>query len=94
MKNIIINGKKYEIRPIDFNAICALEDKGFSLQDAAKQSMKTIRALVALVMDCDIDKAGNEVEQHIANGGKFSDFAVLIENLTESDFFRNISRQQ
>lgn len=94
MKNIIINGKKYEIRPIDFNAICALEDKGFSLQDAAKQSMKTIRALVALVIDCDIDKAGNEVEQHIANGGKFSDFAVLIENLTESDFFRNISRQQ
>ena len=94
MKNIIINGKKYEIRPIDFNAICALEDKGFSLQDAAKQSMKTVRALVALVMDCDIDKAGNEVEQHIANGGKFSDFAVLIENLTESDFFRNISRQQ
>jgi hypothetical protein len=94
MKNITINGKEYEIRPIDFNAICALEDKGFSLQDAAKQSMKTIRALVALVIDCDIDKAGKEVEQHIANGGKFSDFAVLIENLTESDFFRNISRQQ
>lgn len=94
MKKITINGKEFVVKPIDFNAICALEDKGFSLQDAAKQSMKTIRALVALVMDCDIDKAGMEVEQHLANGGKFSDFAVLIENLTNSDFFRNISRQQ
>lgn len=94
MKKITINGKEYAVKPIDFNAICELEDKGFSLQDAAKQSMKTIRALVALVMERDIDKAGKEVEQHLANGGKFSDFAVLIENLTESDFFRNISRQQ
>lgn len=57
MKSITINGKEYVVKPIDFNAICALEDKGFSLQDAAKQSMKTVRALVALVMDCDMDKA-------------------------------------
>ena len=94
MNKITINGKEYAIKPIDFNAICASEDKGLSLQDAAKQSMKTVRALVALVMDCDMDKAGKEIDQHLANGGKFSDFAVLIENLTDSDFFRNISRQQ
>ena len=86
MKKITINGKEYVVKPIDFNAI--------SLKDAETQTVTTIRALVALVMDCDADKAGNEIDQHLANGGKFSDFAVLIENLTESDFFRNISRQQ
>lgn len=94
MKKITINGKEFVVKPIDFNAICALEKRGFSLKDAETQTMTTIRALVSLVMDCDIDKAGMEVEQHIANGGKFSDFAVLIENFTNSDFFRNISRQQ
>lgn len=94
MKKITINGKEYAVKPIDFNAISALEKKGMSLKDAETQTVTTIRALVALVMDCDADKAGNEIDQHLANGGKFSDFAVLVENFTNSDFFRNISRQQ
>lgn len=94
MKKITINGKEYVVKPIDFNAISALEKKGLSLKDAEAQAVTTIRALVALVMDCDADTAGNEIDQHLANGGKFSDFAVLVENFTNSDFFRNISRQQ
>ncbi len=92
MKTITINEKKYELAPIDFNALCELEELGFALADAPKQTFKTMRALCAHVMKCDVDVAGKEIEEHLANGGTIADLKPLFDNLVESDFFRNISQ--
>lgn len=93
---ITINKKEYEVKPIDFNAICKLEEKGFSLADAqaSKKTFNMLRALCALAMECDVDEAGKEIEAHLANGGKIPDFNVIFSNLANSDFFRNLSQQQ
>lgn len=91
MKNITINGKEYKIKPIDFNALCELEESGFVLADAPKQTFKTLRALCAVAMGCDIVDAGKEIEEHIASGGSIADLKPLFDNLVESDFFRNLS---
>lgn len=94
MEKIKINEKEYELRKIDFNAVCELEDLGMSIIDIKDKTFKSIRALVAFVMKCDLDKAGKEVESHLANGGKIKDFTPLFEMISESDFFRNLSQQQ
>lgn len=94
MEKIKINEKEYELRKIDFNAVCELEDLGMSIINIKDKTFKSIRALVAFVMKCDLDKAGKEVESHLANGGKINDFTPLFEMISKSDFFRNLSQQQ
>ena len=92
MEKIKINEKEYELRKIDFNAVCELEDLGMSIVDIKNKTFSSIRALVAFVERCDLDKAGKEVEAHLTNGGKVNDFTSLFEMVSKSDFFRNLSK--
>lgn len=93
MEKITINGKEFELRKIDFNAVCELEDLGMSIIDIKDKTFKSIRALVAFVEKCDLEKAGKEVEAHFTNKGKINDFTPLFEMVSKSDFFRNLSQQ-
>lgn len=93
MEKITINGKNFELRIIDFDAVCELEDLGMSIVDVKEKTFKSIRALVAFIEKCDLKNAGKEIEGHLANNGKLNDFAPLFEMVYKSDFFRNISQQ-
>ena len=53
-----------------------------------------VMSLAAFVMDCDTETASKEVEAHLENGGELNDFAPLFDMVTESDFFRSLSKQQ
>ena len=46
-KEIIINGKSYNLKKIDFSAICLLEDLGFSASDLKGKTFSSIRACFA-----------------------------------------------
>lgn len=94
MDKITINGKDYKLKNIDFNAVCELEDLGMSIVDIKNKTFKSIRALVALVIDSDLNTASKEIEAHIKNKGKFDDFKPLFDMVANSDFFRNLSQQQ
>lgn len=94
MEKITINGKEFELRTIDFDAVCELEDLGMSIIDIKDKTFKSIRALVAFVEKCDLSTASKEIEAHLANKGKINDFTPLFEMVSKSDFFRNISQQQ
>ena len=50
--------------------------------------MTSMRALLAFVAEVSTDEAGGEIMEHLKNGGSIADLAVLIDYLTESDFFR------
>ena len=90
-----INGKKYEAIPFDFNLVCDLEDKGFSLDDFDNKTMSAIRAYLAICAGTDIRTAGKEIENHIIQGGKLSELhEVMGAELTESGFFKSISAEQ
>jgi len=90
-KEISINGKNYELRKIDFSAICILEDLGFSASDLKGKTFSSIRACFAFHSGLDLIKAGQEIEAHIKNKGKFEDFAPFITSVVESDFFQSLS---
>jgi hypothetical protein len=90
-KEIIINGKSYKLRKIDFSAICLLEELGFSASDLKSRTFSSIRACFAFHSGLDLIKAGEEIEAHIKNKGKFEDFAPFITSVVESDFFQSLS---
>lgn len=90
-KEIIINGKNYNLKKIDFSAICMLEELGFSAADMKGKTFSSIRACFAFHSGLDLIKAGEEIEAHMKNKGKFEDFAPFITSVVDSDFFQNLS---
>lgn len=93
MKTIVINGKKYNVKPFDFNLVCDLEDLGIAIADLGRKPMVTLRAYVALCMGKDLSVAGKEIEKHLANGGNFEEaIKVMSEEMENSDFFRSLSQ--
>lgn len=85
----VINGKTYTAAPFNFNTVCDLEELGMSLSTVAKNPMSAVRAYFAVCLGGDRERAGNEIEQHVINGG---DMSVIIEAMNKemeaSDFFR------
>lgn len=97
MKKITINGKEYELKNITFAGMTKLEKLGFNiktLQDIEGNYFGSVMSLAAFVMDCDTETASKEVEAHLEKGGELNDFAPLFDMVTESDFFRSLSKQQ
>lgn len=90
-KEIIINGKSYTLKKIDFSAICFLEELGFSASDMKSKTFSSTRACFSYHSGLDLIKAGEEIEAHIKNKGKFTDFAPFLTSVIESDFFQNLS---
>lgn len=92
MNTIIINNKTVVIKPINFSAICELEEFGFSLTGIKDKTFSSIRAALAYNMGVNLDQASIEIENHVKNGGTLSDFFPLVEAITESDFFQSLTQ--
>lgn len=91
-RHIVINGKTVILKPINFAAICELEEYGFSVTGIKDKTFSSIRAGVAYHMGVNPEQAGAEIEAHIMNGGKLADFFPIIETITESDFFQALTQ--
>lgn len=98
MSYVIINGNKYDIPEVDFDAVCELEERGVNLLNMDKSNMKlatVARGLVAWIMETDVRTASREIESHIANGG---DIISIINRVTDainnSGFFKQGGKKQ
>ena len=84
-----INDREYHMPQLNFNAMCDLEDLGASFSEMDKKLLSTVRAFLALAMGGDTDKAGKEIEAHLASGGNFDEIMEDINRaVEESGFFR------
>lgn len=84
-----INGREYKIPELNFNAMCQLEDLGVSFSEMDKKVLQAVRAFLALAMGGDAEKAGKEIEAHIASGGNFDEIMEDINRAVgESGFFQ------
>ena len=84
-----INNREYIIPELNFNAMCTLEELGASFSEMDKKVLSTVRAFLALAMGGDTEKAGKEMEAHIASGGSFDEIMVDISRaVEESGFFQ------
>ena len=92
---ITINGKKIEIKNVDFSAICELEELGLEFLNIQRKLFASIRILMAFNANITLEEAGVEIESHIKNGGNITDLTVMVEAITDSDFFKDlIARNQ
>lgn len=84
-----VNGKEYNAAPFDFNAVCDLEDAGFSMDEFGAKQMKAMRAYFALSSGLSVQEAGREMNTHVVNGGTLGSLAEAMgKELDKSDFFR------
>ncbi|MFW6001998.1 MAG: hypothetical protein ACOCQD_01515 [archaeon] len=90
MKTKMLNGKEYKIKPLDFNGICELEDRGVNLSDEEafmKRGMNTTRTMLALILDLKDVEAGKLISEHVKNGGAMEDINEVINiSLEEGGF--------
>lgn len=92
-ETITVNNRSYRAKELDFNFLCNLSEAGIEIQDVDKKIIPTLRVYVAYCMGVNDDIAGDEINNHIINGGKFEDLAdVFSEKAESSDFFRAINK--
>lgn len=90
-----INGTEYTMPELNFNTMCKLEDMGVSLTEMDQKVLTTVRGFLALAMGDDMEKAGMEIEQHLASGGSLDPLMESINKaVNESGFFRALSQSQ
>lgn len=88
-----LNGKEYKIPELDFNTVCQLEEHGIDLVGQNAKPLTTLRAFVALAVG-DTEKAGKELEAHLANGGSLEDVMKEVNTvLQNSGFFQRMQKQ-
>lgn len=89
MNTFNINGTTVTAKTFDFNTLCDFDDYGISIQDIGNKPMAFVRAYVACCMNVSLEKAGQEINNHVVNGGKLDDiFDVINKELENSGFFR------
>lgn len=88
-----INGVEYKNVPIDFNAVCKLEDMGVDISNIDGKVITLARAYAALIMRKTPEQAGKEIEKHVQNGGTLNEiYEVFAAEIEKSDFFRALRK--
>lgn len=95
MKEFTLNGKKYDAIRITFNDVCDLQDMGVDLTKITKlNALPTMRAIISLAFGKDRELAGQEIEQHIINGGSIEDLTEIVKDAVEdSGFFKALNKK-
>lgn len=94
MRTFTVNGKRYNAKPFDFNTVCDLEDSGVALTEMSKKPMSMARAYFAICLGGDTEKAGQEIQAHVVNGGNLNEiYTIMGEEMNESDFFQALNQK-
>lgn len=90
-----LNGKEYKDFELDFNTICRLEEIGVNIADASSLSgLDAIRKIMSVAFDFDVNKAGAEIEEHVKNGGTFTEVSeVIVKAIENSGFIKALVAQ-
>ena len=88
---VTINDVVYEVPELDFNAVCELQELGVNIMNPKamrRNAVNAARAIVAWIMNTEVEDAGVEIQEHIIGGGSleviFEAFSTAVSN---SGFF-------
>lgn len=97
MNKIVLNGKEYTIKEINFMALKKLEKLGVGvkqLENFEENVFNIYSGLVAFNCDTDIEGADNIINDHIKGGGSLEDLVPLVEAFVNSDFIQHLSAKK
>ena len=90
-----INGKEYNSVPLDFNAVCDIEDMGISITDYGTKNTGLMRSYLSLCSGLPLRQAGTEISAHIIGGGTLDEFSeVFGKEAEKSDFFQALTKRE
>lgn len=88
MNTFTLNNVTYKTKQFDFNLLCDLEDYGIDIENINKKPMSLLRAYISLCAGMTIENVGNEIKEHVVNGGNLNDIMQPIQKeINNSDFF-------
>ena len=83
------NGTEYEGAKYDYNTHCDLKDMGVDIARFNKNPEGVVRAYFAVSSGMDLKMAGDEINQHVINGGSLDGIVnTLSEEINKSGFFQ------
>lgn len=87
MTTFTINGHEYRAKEMDFNFMCLLDDEGVSLDEIDTKTIKFLRAYFAYCSGMKSDAAGEELNQHMINGGNLDGLSSAMFEAGEKSAF-------
>lgn len=94
-KEFKLNGKNVAIPEFTFNTVVELEGLGVSLTDFGKSTLGFVRAIIALALECDLNEAGNAIEDFAKDGGNITElFEAVSEKVSESGFIKALASKE
>lgn len=94
MNRFTVNGKVYDAPKFDFNLVCFFEEEGIALSDIQKKQLSVVRLYFAAALDGDKESAGQEIEQHLINGGDMTEIIeAMVKEMNESRFFQAMQKR-
>lgn len=91
----IVNKKKYNSVPFEFETMCQLEERGIEAEELGnKKTLTTLRAYFALCSGLPDEVASAEINKHIVSGGNLSELMnVMNKEMNNSDFIQAVLNQ-
>ena len=94
-ETIVVNGKTYPAKEIDFNFVCELEMNGIEFTEVGTRMLPAVRCYIAHCMGTNVEKAGDIINQHFINGGNFEEIIkVFGEKVETSGFFQALNKTE
>ena len=93
MATVKINQKTYEVPELNFKHSKIMEQMGVPVEGMLSRNylFSIVSAFVAIVAQCDAERADHLVEQHILGGGNLTDiYSAYANAIYESAFFKKL----
>lgn len=87
METFKLNGKTYKAKELDFNFLCELSDNGIGIEELDKKLLNAVRVYVAFCAGTSVEEAGEILNQHVINGGQFTDITMVFSEKAENSAF-------
>lgn len=98
MAKVTINDNVYTVPELSFNAVCDLAEYGVDIMNPKamkKNAVNAARGIAAWIMDCEVEEAGVEIQNHVIGGGNLDViFEAFSTAVNESGFFEAMNKRK
>lgn len=94
-KEFKLNGKNVAIPEFTFNTVVQLEEIGISLSEFGNSTLRFVRAIISIALNCNEEEAGNAIEEFAKDGGDITElFEAVSEKVANSGFIKALANKE
>lgn len=94
-KEFKLNGKNVAFPEFTFNTVVKLEEMGISLSEFGNSTLRFVRAIVAIALNCGEEEAGEAIEAFAKDGGDITELFEAVSNkVADSGFIKALANKE